>query len=163
MRYVRTVAVETYVSVDGWGCDFCFVMRCFVRPLGVSVTSADSILSTFEAVTKPFDPNFTTSFMPSLREFLPAFYVLFAYFRPLLGWMYSLFVSYRSFALICSYLRSFWSVFAQFPLIPALSGVSVHSLNNFVVSRRFSDSCDCYNYVPSGCVLFSHSESWHIK
>ena len=153
------IIVETYVSSVGRGYDFCFIMRCFMRPLVVSVAVADSILSVFEAVTKPFDPSFTTSFMLSLREFLPFFPVLlrvfYAFFGPnvqSLRFLSLVFAHSLIFALI-------WSVFARFPLTPALSGVSVHSFITSLYLAVSSDSCDFYNYVSSGCVIFSHSES----
>ena len=60
-------------------------MSCFMIPLVVSVTTADSIVLGFADVMKAFDPCSTTSFEHSFLALLPALQSLFAYFMPTLG------------------------------------------------------------------------------
>ena len=150
---VATTTCGNVYNLDGWGCDFCFVMSCFVGPLVVSVTSADSILS-YSSRYKTIRSQLY-NFVSCLhhKSFFLTSTSFFAYFMPLLGWMYSLFVSYRSFLRLFAHICAHSACFCSFSLIPALSGVSVHSLTTSSFLAGFSDSCDFYNYVPPGCVF----------
>ena len=72
------------------------------------------------------------------------FYIFYAYSAPLFSWMYSLFVSYRSFSLNRSSLRSFRMSPLMSPLVPCLSGVPVHPYTTSSLFGYFSDFCDTY-------------------
>ena len=119
----------------------CSLWRLILWPLGVGVATVVSIVPKFVTAW-----NYGIMFRKSRHywELSVRFYIFFAYFVSLFLRMYSLFVSYRSFSLNRSSLRSFRMSPLMSPLVPCLSGVTVHPYTTSSLFCYFSDFCDTY-------------------